>query len=128
MRNKILRVSLGTLIMIGALYLGQAFWIYFVISFGTILSIFIIPIMLGYIYIAIGLAGFKKWAWGIFLIIITLAILLEILLVFIHIAFSKKALVEWFYVFIFIVAAITIPVFGITALIRRLKRKVRATA
>ena len=44
------KTLLGILSAIFALYMGRMFWIYFLFSFGTPLSILVIPTMLGYIY------------------------------------------------------------------------------
>ena len=48
--KKIFKVLLGISLAILALYLGKMFLMYFFMSFGTIVSLLITPIMLGYIY------------------------------------------------------------------------------
>ena len=118
------KIVLGILLASLALYLGRVFWIYFLFSFGTILSILVIPAMLGYIYMAIELARFRKWAVEVFLFIISLAIFIAILFAII-IGSSKirKDVIEWFFIMIFWTSLVVIPVFGISALIRRMRNK-----
>ena len=115
------KTLLGILSAIFALYMGRMFWVYFLFSFGTPLSILVIPTMLGYIYIAINLTIFKKWAWELFLTIFLLAILVEIL--FVLVEGPAGNLIEAFAHYVFWISIISIPVFGISALIRKLTDK-----
>jgi len=121
--KKISKVLLGVLLGVFALYLGKVFWIYFLFSFGTIVSALVIPVMLGYIYIGIGLIRFKKWAQCMFFTIVLIAILVEILLVLVEGPTGNP--VEGLSHCIFWVSLVAIPVFGISALIRRMRDKSR---
>lgn len=122
-KKNIFKTVLGTLLAGLALYLGRVFWIYFLFSFGTIASILIIPVMLGYMYIVISLARFKSWAWGMFFTIVTLAVLIEILLVLVEGPTGNP--IEGLSHCIFWVSLVAIPVFGISALIRKILNKPR---
>ena len=115
------KTLLGILSAAFALYMGRMFWIYCLFSFGTLLSILVIPTMLGYVYIAINLARFKKWAWTIFVLIVLSAVFFETL--FIFIGGSKVSLLEELSAMISLSSMIVIPVFGISALIRKLVGK-----
>jgi len=109
----------GISLAILALYLGQAFWTYFLFSFGTMFSLLIIPVMLGYLYIILGLVSFKKWALSIFSTIVILTIFVEILFIFIE--KSQEELLEGFFHIFVWVSLVAIPVFGILALISKKK-------
>lgn len=114
--RQIFKTLLGILATTVALSIGWVFWVYF--THGVFI---VIPFMLGYIYIAVNLARFKKWAWQIFLLIILLAIFMEVLFVFL--GGEREGLLEWFHILIVIVSSIVITVFGISALIRKLRRR-----
>lgn len=117
------RTVSGILLAGLVLYLGRIFWMYFLFSFGTIFSILIIPVMLGYLYMVIELAKFRKEAWAIFLLIFLLAVFWEVLFIFIW--GSKRNLLEGLSHMIFWTSLVVIPVFGISALIRRIQNKSR---
>lgn len=114
---------LGLLLGIFALYVGKMFWGYFIFSFGTIVSFLVIPVMLGYIYIAIGLARLKKWAYTMFFTIVMLALLVEMLLVLTGDSISNMG--ESIFHLIFWVSLVAVPVFGISALIRKTRERNR---
>ena len=114
--GKALRALLGIAGAIVALGMGWVFWVYF--THGMFI---VIPFMLGYIYIAVNLARFKKWAWQVFLLIIIFTIIMEVLFVFV--GGVREGLLEWFHILIVIVSSVVMTVFGISALVRRIVKK-----
>lgn len=123
-KKNIFKTVLGILLGVLALYLGRIFWIYFLFSFGTIFSILVIPVMIGYVYMSIELIRFKKWAREMFFPIIVSAILIALLLgIMIGGPKIGKDIIEWFSIMIFWVSLVVIPVFGISALIRRMRKR-----
>ena len=124
--KRILKTISGILLAILAIYLGKAFWQYFMLSFGTALNLLIILIWLGYIYIAIFLIKFKKWALKMFLTIFLSAIGIELILL--ATGESQTNILESIYHLIFYISLVAIPVFGISALIRKIISKVKNKA
>lgn len=116
--RKVFKALLGILIAIGALCLGWGFGFYFLNG-----VFIVIPFMLGYIYIAINLARFKKWAWQVFSVIASLSFLIEIL--FILLGRVRERLLELSSILIVINGSIIITVFGISALVRTIARKIK---
>ena len=116
MRNEILKNLLGILVAFLALGMGWGFWVYFMNGI-----VIFLPFMLGYIYVCINLARFKKWAWQFFLGIITASLIMEFL--FIFFGGIKEGLFEWFLILIVLVNSIVMTVFGISALVRKLFKK-----
>ena len=122
--KKILRTISGILLAALAIYLGKAFWQYFMLSFMTPFGILVSLICIGYIYIVIDLTKLKKRAVTIFITIILSAIFIEIPFVMIlEEGNVMEGLWEWFFVMFFWVSLIVIPVFGISALIRKILKK-----
>ncbi len=124
-RREVLRSLLGILLAIGALCMGWVFWVWFMLSFGTIFGVWVVPVMLGYIYIVIGLARFKGWAWGMFITIVILAISWTTIDILIGGPDIKLNFMEGLSHSIFWISLIAIPVFGISALIRKIARRLK---
>ena len=116
--RKFLKTLLGILLGIGALCLGSGFWAYF--THGVFI---VIPFMLGYIYIAINLSMLKKWAWQVFFFIVAIATIMETL--FVLLGGVKEGLVEWFFILIVINGSVIMTVFGISALVRMIRRRIK---
>ena len=116
MRNGILKNLLGILIASLALGMGWGFWVYFMNGI-----VIFLPFMLGYIYVCINLARFKKWAWQFFLCIITAALITEFL--FIFFGGIEEGLFDWFLILIVLIGSIVMVVFGISLLVRKLLKK-----
>jgi hypothetical protein len=116
--KQILKALSGIVIAIGALCLGWLFWFYFLSGVFVV-----IPFMLGYIYIVINLARFKKWAWQVFSITALLAFIIELL--FMLLGGMQERLVELFSILIVIVGSVVMTVFGISALVKRIAKNIK---
>lgn len=119
--DKTTKYIFGTISALIALYLSKVFWVWFALSFGTIIGVFFTLVWLGYIYIAVNLVTLKKWAYDTFFFIIGLAILIEILLILME--GLPDNLIEGLSHCIFWVSLVVIPVFGISALIRKILKR-----
>lgn len=122
--KQILKVLVRIPLIALALYSLKAFWVYFALSFGSMSSILITPVMLGYVYIIVGLVRFKRWAQHVFLTIVVLAVFMAIL--FTSIIKDKEVIrdaLEWFFIMVFWISLVVIPVSGISFLVRRLRKK-----
>jgi hypothetical protein len=117
MRNEVLKNLLGMLATFLALGMGWGFWIYFING-----VVIVVPFMLGYVYICINIAKFKKWAWQSILCIIIAALIMELL--FIFLGGVEEGLFEWFFILIVFTSSIVMTVFGISVLIRKLCTKI----
>lgn len=113
-----LKTFLGIPVAILALCMGWGFWAF--LSNGAVIAF---PFMLGYIYLVINLASFKKWAWQMFTTIIAVALFFQALDMFI--LKIKVNFFEWMSYFIFGASMIVMPVFGISALIRYIKKRIK---
>jgi len=121
LKNKIIKHLLGILVAVIALYLNKVFWTHFTSYFQTIIGLFI-PVIGGiYIYICLGVARLKKWAWSVFLVIIIPAVCLEILYIFV--VDSKIVFLEGLHYSVFWTSLVVIPIFGVLALIRKISKK-----
>ena len=112
-----LKRFLGVLAAVSALGMGWGFWIYFMNG-----VVMVIPFMLGYIYVCVGLFRFQRWAFGI----LFTSMALSFVALFIYILGQEidiKAYFEWLLGIFTWVSIITMSVFGICALIRKLISK-----
>ncbi len=76
------------------------------------------------IYIVINLVRFKKWAWQIFVLILLLAIGMDVFYVLIMgVTRITDVFVEFLFYFIFWLSLAILPIFGIIALIRKIKKR-----
>ncbi|MCK9432047.1 MAG: hypothetical protein M0R00_03705 [Candidatus Omnitrophica bacterium] len=118
--NNFLKNLLGIFMGIAMLWIaGRIFFTYFIYSFGTLISFIVAPVILGYIYIAVGLARSKEWAQFIAVTIFGLSIIIEFLLIVFGLTGTRVNIVEELSHLIFWVSLVAIPVFGISALIRK---------
>jgi len=124
LKNKIITIITRILLVLLALYLGHSFLIYLVFSFETLFSAWVIPVTLGYLYLIINLARMKKIALIIFSVNFFLSFCISIYLTFslgeLNIFFGIS---NWLPVVFFWVSLIILPVFGISALVRKLIKK-----
>jgi hypothetical protein len=78
--------------------------------------------MLGYIWMCIGLARFKKWAWMMFITIFSLAAAITIISLVMKYEAYKSEWMLLLMISIFSVSLVIIPLFAVVALIRALMR------
>jgi len=121
--KRILEILLGIATAILALALGWVFLSYFGYTFGTIIGVLVILLSLGYIYIIIGIVMLKRWAYKMFFTIVILAIFVEIL--FIVVGGSQGNFIEGLAHSIFWVSWVAIPVFGISAFVRMIAKRIK---
>lgn len=112
MQNKLLINLVRIVITILAIGMGWGFWLF--LRGGVVV---VLPFMLWYIYILIGLARFKKWAFELFIFIVSLALFIEAL--FIILGGVKERFFDLFLILMVIVSSIGIIVAGAVALVRK---------
>lgn len=112
MQNKILINFIRIAVTILAICMGWGFWLF--LKGGVVV---VLPFMLWYVYILIGLARFKKWAYELFIFIVSLALFIEAL--FIILGEVRGRFFELFLILMVVVSSIGIIVAGVLALVRR---------
>jgi len=113
---------LGVLIGILALYMGKGFLVYFPFYFQSIVGPLGIIGGLGYIYMVINLIRLQRWAYVMFFTILLSSIALAIPFAIIAGSEPNVNFLEWTHVTFFWVSLIAIAVFGISALIRKIRK------
>ena len=107
--KKILRTILGILLAILAIYFGKAFIVYLAFSYSGGVAFLILPFYLGYLYMAIGLLRFKKWAFQMFFTIALSAFFMEV--VYIITTGVKGVFLEFLFHTIFWISLLLLPCF-----------------
>ncbi|MCX5710653.1 MAG: hypothetical protein NT060_01595 [Candidatus Omnitrophica bacterium] len=90
----------------------------------TIFSILVFPVLVGYIFLVVGLLKGRKWAWDLLFFMLIVTAMIEFLSVLILNLWVNFDWVQGFFDWFFGLSLLIFPVFGIAALIRKLlKRK-----
>ena len=100
--------------------------LYIVVVFSTPLVMFFpfaIANTLGYVWLIIGLSKQRSWAWGILFIIVLATVLFMVLFLVIGGPEVHINAIEWFASLFFWMSLFIFPVFGISAIVRRIRRR-----
>lgn len=89
----------------------------------TIFSVLVFPVLVGYIFLVMGFFKWRKWAWELFLFTLALAVIIELIFVLVLNLWANFDWVQGFFDWFFGLSLLIFPVFGISALIRRILRK-----
>lgn len=90
-----------------------------------LLSPFGIVVMFGYGCLAVGLVRLRSWAWGVLLIIVLATILMTTLFVIIGGSENMGNVMEGLSITFFLMSLFILPVFGISALVRKIARRLK---
>lgn len=119
MNNRILMNLLKVLNLLLAILLGWGFWLY--LNEGVII---VLPFLVGYIFILIGLIKSRKWAWIIFLLNFVLSILFwAVVMIALGLKFDSKMYFDYLLAIFAWISAISMIVGTIFWFIRKLTKE-----